>query len=378
MIMKRIYTVLSFLLSFQTLIFAQISGGSISYEALGNNEYKIKLEILKDCNQSSAPFDNPAYVSVYDQLGVLVENLAIPLENPVEDLGGLLEDNCDFHDGFCKERALYETNVTLPFLEGGYTVAYQRCCRSVEIENLLNPVETGLTFFTHINVSEPNSSPVFKNIIPCPVVLNSNFTFDASATDVDGDSLVYELTAVSSGGSLTTVQPIPASPPPYDNALFLVPDFFINNMLGGNNPLTIDPVTGMMIAIPNTLGRFQVAYKVTEYGIADIKGETYKEFIIDVVSVVGNEEVEEADGLSLFPNPVDQDLVWEMELKNTTTISANIYDLQGRSVQTIFQNEVFQAGQFSGNINLSQLEPGVYFLEIEGENLNLVRKLIKQ
>jgi len=70
--------------------------------------------------------------------------------------------------------------------------------------------------------------------------VNQPLVFDHSATDKDGDSLVYTLCTPFEGGiSLINPRPRPAFPPPYKNTRWNEPTYNLDNVLGGI-PLTID------------------------------------------------------------------------------------------------------------------------------------------
>ena len=122
-----------------------------------------------------------------------------------------------------------------------------------------------MTLHTHIATEFQNAGPGFNKDIPCMAFVGVPFSFDASATDADGDSLVYELKTPFAGGSLASPQPIPASPPPFEIVSYILPQFSEGNMLGGNSSFTIDPETGEMTAIPVFEGKFQTGYLVKEF-----------------------------------------------------------------------------------------------------------------
>ena len=60
-------------------------------------------------------------------------------------------------------------------------------------------------------------------------------------------------------------------------------------MLGGNYPLTINPSTGEMSAIPSILGVFQIGYAVKEFRNGQHIGTTYREFTFVVIPPASNQ-----------------------------------------------------------------------------------------
>ena len=140
---------------------------------------------------------------------------------------------CLVQPDVCVERAIYTATVTLPPVTGGYDIVYQRCCRNNGVANI--PQDQGATYLVHI--PDPaqatcNNSPRFNNFPPMFVCVNAPIVFDHSATDPDGDQLVYSLCDPYEGGDATCPNPSPASgggcptspnAPPYNPVLYTPP-----------------------------------------------------------------------------------------------------------------------------------------------------------
>jgi len=239
----------------------------------------------------------------------------------------------------------YEFSVTLPFIEGGYTVAYQRCCRSNAITNILNPSESGMTIHTHLNVDQPNSSPVFVADFPYAVYINTPFLYQAYAVDPDGDSLAYEMASPFYGGEIVNIVPVPPLPPPYSQVVFK-PPYSVENMLGGDYPLTIDPMTGEMTAIPATAGVFQIGYAVKEYRNGEQIGTYYREFAFVVTYPLSNLNFDISgsvivnDTLSLDAGKV------QLLQRDIATDSMHIYNEQEIGTEASYSFENVPGGVF--------------------------------
>lgn len=348
--MKNLYIFLFCLFAYQTALATHIIGGSISYEYLGVHEYKIRLEVLRDCYNGIPGFDNPAPIGVYDSNSNLIHHLLVPF-NGQDDTVSLAIPNsiCVFPSNICVHKAVYEANVFLPDIPGGFVVVYQRCCRSEVISNLVDPLTAGMTFHTTISPPLQNSSPVFDNDFPVATFLNTAFVYDASATDLDGDSLVYELIHPFTGATFDDPMPNPPFPPPYDQVEFVDPPYSVSNMLGGNYPLTIDPVTGEMSAIPPTLGVFQIAYSVKEYRNGQHIGTTYREFTFVVIPTIANQSYDVSGSVFVNNNiPLDEGSVQILE-RDVNTDSLTIYDEQ----------EISPNGEYFFN----DIPPGVFYIK---------------
>jgi hypothetical protein len=293
--MRHWFLLVCCLLVLHTVSATHIVGGSIFYSCVNNQThlYNITLEVLRDCYNGApdAYFDMPASIGIFNENNQLVTELRP--EPFGYELLSVLDSNsiCQFPENVCVERALYEAEVTLPPIPGGYTVVYMRCCRSGIIQNLVDPLNTGMTFMTHIDPQIENSAPRFNSPFPFAVATNTAFVYDASAFDVDGDSLVYVLATPFVGADIIMNRPQPPYAPPYEQAIWRSP-FTVDNMMGGNFPLTLDRKTGRMIAIPTNVGVFQIAYEVKEYRQGNYIGSTFREFAFVVAASVPGETYE--------------------------------------------------------------------------------------
>lgn len=283
-----------------------IVGGEVSYKCLGNNQYQISLTVYRDCNSTGAPLDNPAYIFVFDSNNEVVKTLSVPLPG-VQEVP-FPESVCiETLPDICVEKTTYVTNVTLPDFGGEYTIVYQRYSRNSTIDNLVSPDQTGSTYSTNIpsvNWAVCNSSPVFNNFPPTVICANYPLSFDHSASDPDGDSLVYELCDPLIGGSELCPQPGSAnctgnnSPdaPPFPVVTWQNPYSATNPL--GNNALQINPQTGLLTGVPPTLGQFVVGICVSEYRNGVYLNTVRRDFqfnVTDCVSVTAAVKSDEID-----------------------------------------------------------------------------------
>lgn len=129
-----------------------------------------------------------------------------------------------------------------------------------------------------------NSNPEFTLLPPLFLCVNEPFTFDHSATDLDGDSLVYEFYTPYDGdnGAGPLDPTFPGNIATFTPVVFL-PGFGVNNPLGGP-PLTLDPNTGLMAGTPTILGQFVLGVKVIEYRNGVYLSETLRDFQFNIVN----------------------------------------------------------------------------------------------
>jgi gliding motility-associated-like protein len=243
-----------------------IVGGELYYDCLGGNQYKITLKLYRDCLPGHAPYDNYAHISFFNAAGNLlfIDSIQFPgsVVLPLISIDPCLNPPMNI----CVEQAIYVKIFSLPPIPGGYTFAYQRCCRNVSINNLINPWSTGATYSNSIldtAIVKCNSSPRFNHFPPIFICQNVPLQFDHSASDPDGDSISYELCTPFDGATFDFPMPDTTSPPPFNYVSWL-PPYSTSNQLGGV-PLAIDPITGILTGTPNTLGQFVVGVCVKEF-----------------------------------------------------------------------------------------------------------------
>lgn len=262
-----------------------IIGGEIYYTYLGGNSYEITLKVYRDCN-SSTPFDDPAVIGVYTASGLLVQTLLVPFPGANSIDPDLTNPCLQVPPGVCVEEAIYKTVTSLSPAAEGYNISYQRCCRNNTIVNLYDPANTGATFTTHIpatNVIQGNSSPRFKNYPPIIICVDQVLEFDHSATDPNGDSLVYSLCTPLQGADANVPLPNPPPPPPYDPVVWQ-PPYNLNNQIGGNPVMSIDPHTGMLSGYPTALGQFVVGVCVKEYRNGEYLSQDVRDFQFNITT----------------------------------------------------------------------------------------------
>ncbi len=104
--------------------------------------------------------------------------------------------------------------------------------------------------------------------------------------------------------------------------------------------------------------------------------------IIDVDAVlVGEENFAATPYAQLetnFPNPFVINTNIRFKISETSRLSLYVYDIFGKRVASIFENELKTSGKYFETFNNEKhsLSPGTYFLSLEGENINLKQKML--
>ncbi len=278
-----------------------IIGGEITYECLGDDRYLFTLKIYRDCFGGGAQFDNPAIIGTYRQTSGGSYTLLDRQEVQLGSTTPLIADDypcLDIPPNICVEEAIYTFQKTLSNIPNSYHISYQRCCRNNTITNLIAPEDAGATYTIELTPRAQdlcNSSPVYNDFPPIVICTNQPIDFDHSATDPDGDQLVYEFCSpILGGGTLGTpenegdpgacngVAPNPPCQPPYNNVSFTVPTYTATNPMGGDPQITIDPNTGLISGIPTERGQFVVGVCVKEYRNGELLSFVRRDFQFNV------------------------------------------------------------------------------------------------
>jgi gliding motility-associated-like protein len=263
---------------------SHIVGGDIHYDIQADGTYAVTLTLFRDCS-SNTEYDDPASIGVFNSDGDLVYNLEIPLSTAiVSDVPANTYNACfTAPTNLCVEQAIYSGIIPLQNIPGGYTITYQRCCRNFSIVNVPTGTDVGITLTTEIpgtEVAQLNSNPSFINYPPIAICLNQPFTFNHSATDLDGDSLVYEFcTPLNTNVNGNYINPPGA--PPYPNLLYNG-GYSYTYPLDASPAFTINPQTGWINGTPNMLGQFVVGICVSEYRNGVLINTTNRDFQFNI------------------------------------------------------------------------------------------------
>lgn len=263
-----------------------IVGGDIYYDYNGGNSYTIYVTVYRDCLSNGAWYDSPLNLGVFrTNSNSLYNTYSVPFTT-AQVLPVVFNNPCVVPPmNICVQTSTYVQTVTLPPIPGGYTVTYTRCCRGPNINNLQFPEDQGLTLSTRIPGMEDNnyqnSSPRFVGYPPLLLCNNEDLVFNHSATDPDGDELVYSLAAPFQGGTSWDPAPSPPPAPPHQPVVF-APNYSQTVPLGPGSTISIDQQTGVLTASPNLSGRFVVGVRVSEYRNGVLLSSVVRDFIFQV------------------------------------------------------------------------------------------------
>lgn len=294
-----------------------IIGGEITYVCNGNGEYDFIMRIYRDCSDATgAAFDSDrSNNSTIGQLTIFRGTTvfgSVTLAPPaITDIEPVISNRClVVPPNVCVEEGIYRFSATLPVSDETYTIAYQRCCRNNFITNVNNPGSIGATYFAQINPlaqDSCNSSPTFNDFPPIVICRGEDVNFDHSATDIDGDSLVYSFCTPFEGGGLVGLMsgnpeapnglfPNPETAPPYDPIRFISGYSFerpLNIREDRDFPsVSIDSETGLISGFPGNIGQYVVGVCVKAYADGELVNEVRRDFQFNVADCKNRLEVD--------------------------------------------------------------------------------------
>ncbi|RYE24528.1 MAG: PKD domain-containing protein [Sphingobacteriales bacterium] len=281
-IIYKLSLLLSFVCSFVPAFASHIVGGEMTYKCLGNNTYRLQIDIYIDCltgDSNAILGDSTAYIGIFSGDGALLGNDEIRA-NPTQKVPYNIPTDCvDNFPTTCLNKITFVKNIRLNPSTTGYRILYQRCCRNATVQNLRNPGRTGASYYCDIppmNLATCNNSAVFKNYPPQIICVNNPLVYDHSATDADADSLSYEFCQAYAGGSDGDAKPEPKDPT-------LIPVSYIagysaTRPMAGNPRIAIDPKTGLITGTPTLQGRFVVTVCCNEWRNGVIINTVKREF----------------------------------------------------------------------------------------------------
>jgi len=302
-----------------------VIGGNVLYRCLGNDQYEITVEFAVDCalgDGAALALDSFATVKVFDTNNNWLTDLGDGGQWVVEvqDVIRLGDPNvaCRVLDNpVCVQRQRYVQVVTLPFNPDGYIISFRRCCRNLTLLNVTEPLDTGATYWVEITPEaqmECNTSARFKNWADVYLCSNEDLVFDASAIDIDGDSLVYKLCVPTEGGADLNSLSDAEYFPPFQEVEF-TPGYDVNNFLGAGSQINIDPQTGILTANAILQGQFLIGICVEEYRNGVKISETRRDFEYNVRACTDPPTAEFTTG----PSPNCQGLDMSFENMSTST-----------------------------------------------------------
>ncbi|SEJ62394.1 gliding motility-associated C-terminal domain-containing protein [Dyadobacter sp. SG02] len=271
-----------------------IVGGELQMKPVGTaNQYEITLIQFWDQNELIVPTpNNPGNRDVFVNLYIYqksnkrykatvrldyISTELITYQNRACASSRSLKTSIGYYKGTVY---LNPANYSDP---GGYFMAWERCCRNGDINNIEKPGDNGMTFYLEFPpLSIRNSSPEIVAPNGQYICINRAFSMPMSATDADGDELRYSLVTPMRGttspgetiGDSTSKSSYPLVT--WSNGVSL------SNVIPGPRPLSID-ASGKLTVTANALGLYVFTVQCEEFRNGQRIGLVRRDFQLLVI-----------------------------------------------------------------------------------------------
>lgn len=304
----KAFFVCLFLLSSTVSFATHLIGGNMGYEFIGpdptnpaNTLYRITLDAYMDCNSvnwgpgGGFP-EQQVNVGIFqgelspaNAIGYTTDiNLSRIDSNAVDPNLPQICDPFNLLANVCVYLVRYEGTVSLAPSTLGYWVVYDRCCRPGGIVNLNNSGQQSFAYTTWIPADNngliSNSTAQFTDTLLSYICLTDTAYISNSATDPDGDSLVYTLVSPFIGltgqGGTSNPPQLPYFDPIMDPYVFppsiitYQGGYSLTNLLGAGGFSSVNPSTGLTRFLTNLPGAYVATVEITEYRNGNIVGVT--------------------------------------------------------------------------------------------------------
>ena len=147
----------------------------------------------------------------------------------------------------------------------------------------------------------------------------------------------------------------------------------------GTGNATADSHTFSFVWTAPTTGTSTVTFYASG-NAADGDGSTSGDYIYTTSLPISNvtsveENVEANFNLSVFPNPVSDNVSVKFTLMETSDITVDLMDINGNKIANII-SENGMKGDINKTFNVSSYSKGVYFLQVKNEKASSIKKLI--
>ncbi len=350
--MKRLIVLLILLFFAGRCLATHIAGGELIYEylgrdAAGKNRYKITMRLFRECSppptstgQVAELNNEPVNIAIYDAATLgLKDNILLtqnftgnpPVIQYIPGTNACVTGN----PTACYQVGTYSGTLDIAANPDGYILCWVRYTRTTYIFNANVNGGTGGTYTSYIPGTKVlptgiNNSPQFNIKDPDIICKQSQFKFDFSAVDIDGDSLVYKFAPAYDGTGGTSASPFPNQ---FANGNF--PQTLQINELSYSSPytavsplgadVTINPKTGLISGKapplpPSTRNKFVVCIAVEEWRNGVLINIHRKDFLL----TIGDCSITAAD---LKPSYVNcKDLIFNFENESTAIVTDYLWN----------------------------------------------------
>lgn len=279
--MKKILLILTAILLFAGAKASHILCQTLTVQYTGTpNVYMVKAYTYRDC--AGIPV-NPLLALNYNDssMGASYNIVNMPLTGtqvmPVFTCAPFTPFLCS--NGFGIEVAEYSLMITLPFQSTSWHFWTSECCRSGAITTVNAPSSAGAFIEARLdNLNYPTNSLPDFSIQNVPVFcVNQPAVYPNTATDADGDSIVYSLINARDYTSPGTGIPL-IYLPPYNSL----------NFISSSTPIYFDSTSGVAAFTPDVVQQGILVVLAEEYRNGVKIGSSMRDINVMVVQGINN------------------------------------------------------------------------------------------
>lgn len=330
-------------------------GGEITWVCLGSGSYQFDLVLYRDCNGVDIvdPFLNievwghPTVTSIQCDL---VNSLDLSPQC-TQVAGGPIELDCGVgtqggNGAGAVQKFTYRSAPTV--LNGtppseGWAFTYDSFSRNWSLTNIFEPFNYGMTLSAYMfpvpgNSANPcaDSSPQFAQDPYMLLCAGTDFQYNANVYDPDNDSMTYEwgipLDHFTAGSFNPPTNPIPVPFTTGFSNTNPTPDASFDP---GNIPAQMDPVTGNITFLSNTVGNFGMVQKINSYRNGVLVSTINREIQMIVIDCPGYNNTAPTITPPFNLNTSFYEEFWAGELINFDIIISDLELLQDGTPQTV-------------------------------------------
>ncbi|RPI17957.1 MAG: T9SS C-terminal target domain-containing protein [Ignavibacteriae bacterium] len=142
------------------------------------------------------------------------------------------------------------------------------------------------------------------------------------------------------------------------------------------NPDSITLQTVVSSTVP--YGNYNIAITGTESGGPRVHTRTFVQVVANVTGVNNNQnEAPKVFALMQnYPNPFNPSTSFDYYLAKQSLVNITVYDVVGREVAVLVNNELKAAGEYNANFNAENLPTGIYYYKIIAGDFVDVKKMV--
>ena len=296
-----------------------LMGSEITWQCLGNNQYKVILAVFRDCTGVTMGNMSISYhCADSPSVGNAGSASSPPLLSNGLDITPICDDTCSECGtnqyggnpncalGYGVELYEYQFTVDVTALKNAgccrVRFYWTSCCRNDDIDNLQNPTTQGLYNYGEVDIcdSQCNNGPAFSCSPLLMLIKNQDIAYSVDVVDADHDSIVFELGTPYRDGPTNNNPTASFQAIPYVTGYSATQPIKFMGWPNANLPLPygfhFDALTGNLRFRPTHVGGYVVVFVTKKYRNGELVGINRQDIRVWVVEQDNN--VPELSGIN--------------------------------------------------------------------------------